>query len=101
MRGTEVPLQTFWIFISWVGLFKSVFDSQVTGGKRYDLAAAGRRLAHATFHTSHATDRLQGITWAMDLTPLVNDPGLDVAAFTLAHLDRLRADIAGRIARFR
>jgi len=78
-----------------------VFDSQVTGGKRYDLAAAGRRLAHATFHTSHATDRLQGITWAMDLTPLVNDPGLDVAAFTLAHLDRLRADIAGRIARFR
>ncbi len=78
-----------------------VFDSQVTGGKRYDLAAAGRRLAHATFHTSHATDRLQGITWAMDLTPLVNDPALDVAAFTLAYLDRLRADIAGRIARFR
>jgi LmbE family N-acetylglucosaminyl deacetylase len=78
-----------------------VFDSQVTGGKRYDLAAAGRRLAHATFHTSHATDRLPGITWAMDLTPLVNDPSLDVAAFTLAHLDRLRADIAGRIARFR
>ena len=78
-----------------------VFDSQVTGGKRYDLAAAGRRLAHATFHTSHATDRLQGITWAMDLTPLVNDPTLDIAAFTLAHLDRLRADIAGRIARFR
>jgi LmbE family N-acetylglucosaminyl deacetylase len=26
-----------------------VFDSQVTGGKRYDLATAGRRLAHATY----------------------------------------------------
>lgn len=78
-----------------------VFDSQVTGGKRYDLAAAGRRLAHATFHTSHATDRLQGITWAMDLTPLVADPSLDIGEFTLAHLDRLRADIAARIARFR
>lgn len=77
------------------------FDSQITGGKRYDLATAGRRLAHATFHTSHATDRLAGITWAMDLTPLVNDPTLDVADFTLAHLDRLRADIANRLKRFR
>jgi len=77
-----------------------VFDSQITGGKRYDLAAAGRRLAHATFHTSHETDRLEGITWAMDLTPLVNDPALDVAAFTLGHLDRLRADVADRLVRF-
>lgn len=77
------------------------FDSQVSGGKRYDLAAAGRRLAHATFHTSHATDSLQGITWAMDLTPLVNDPNLDPAAYTLTHLDRFRADVLNRITRFR
>ena len=33
-----------------------VFDSQVSGGKRYDLATAGRRLAHATYFASHATD---------------------------------------------
>lgn len=78
-----------------------VFDSQVTGGKRYDLAALGRRLAHATFHTSHSTDKFTGITWAMDLTPLVLDPTLDVAAFTLAHIDRLRADVAARVAKFR
>jgi len=31
-----------------------VFDSQIAGGKRYDLAAFGRRQANATFHTSHA-----------------------------------------------
>ena len=78
-----------------------IFDSQVGGGKRYDLAALGRRLAHATFHTSHATDGFAGITWAMDLTPLVADPSLDVAQFTLAYLDRLRADVAARLARFR
>jgi len=77
-----------------------VFDSQITGGKRYDLAAAGRRLAHATFHTSHATDRLKGITWAMDLTPLVADPTRDVAAFTLGYLDHLRADVRDRLGRF-
>jgi len=75
------------------------FDSQVVGGKRYDLATLGRRSAHATFHTSHATDRMTGITWAMDLTPLIADPQLDVAAFTLGHVERLRADIAGRIAK--
>lgn len=77
-----------------------VFDSQVTGGKRYDLAALGRRLAHATFHTSHSTDMFTGITWAMDLTPLVADLSLDVTAFTLGHVDRLKADIAGRLAKF-
>ncbi|MCX6937356.1 MAG: PIG-L family deacetylase [Verrucomicrobia bacterium] len=77
------------------------FDSQISGGKRYDLAAQGRRLAHATFHISHATDRLAGITWAMDLTPLVNDPALDVADYTLAYVDRLRADVTARLARFR
>jgi LmbE family N-acetylglucosaminyl deacetylase len=77
-----------------------VFDSQVTGGKRYDLAALGRRLAHATFHTSHATDKLAGITWAMDLTPLVSDPTRDVADYALAHVDRLRADVAARLKRF-
>ena len=77
-----------------------VFDSQVTGGKRYDLATIGRRSANATFNTSHATDQASGITWAMDLTPLVNDATLDVAAFTRAHVDRLRADIEARIARF-
>lgn len=77
-----------------------VFDSQVTGGKRYDLATAGRRSANATFHTSHGTDRMTGITWAMDLSPLVMNPALDVTAYTLGYVDRLRADIADRIARF-
>ena len=77
-----------------------VFDSQVTGGKRYDLATVGRRFAHATFHTSHATDKVAGITWSIDLTPLVRDPALDPVAYTLAYVDRLRADISARISKF-
>lgn len=77
-----------------------VFDSQVTGGKRYDLATMGRRSAHATYHTSHATDRMAGITWAMELTPLIADPSLSVEDYTLAHLKRLRDDVQGRISRF-
>lgn len=78
----------------------AVFQSQIAGGKRYDLATAGRRLANATFHTSHATDRASALTWAMDLTPLVNDSSLSLEAYTLTYLDRLRADVAARIKRF-
>jgi LmbE family N-acetylglucosaminyl deacetylase len=74
-----------------------VFDSQISGGKRYDLATLGRRAANATFHTSHATDRLSAITWAMDLTPLVQDESLSPLDFALNHVDRLRSDIAGRL----
>ena len=76
-----------------------MFASQVGGGKRYDLAVPGRRLAHATFNTSHATDQMAGITWAMDLTPLVIDTALDIETYTLNYVDRLRSDIATRIRR--
>jgi LmbE family N-acetylglucosaminyl deacetylase len=77
-----------------------VFDSQITGGKRYDLATAGRRMAHATYHTSHATDQFQGITWAMDLTPLVQDPTLSIADYTQQYIERFRQDVAARLAKF-
>lgn len=76
------------------------FDSQITGGKRYDLGTAGRRAANATYHTSHATDRMAGITWSMDLTPLVADAALDVRTYTLGYIDRLRQDVADRLAKF-
>ena len=75
------------------------FDSQIGGGKRYDLAVLGRRAAHATFHTSHEADRLTAITWAMDLTPLAADETLSVRDFTLAHVERLKADVTARLAR--
>ncbi|MDR1789493.1 MAG: PIG-L family deacetylase [Opitutaceae bacterium] len=76
-----------------------VFDSQITGGKRYDLGILGRRAAHATMFQPRDSDATTGITWAMDLTPLVRDPSLSVEAYTLAHVDRLRADIADRLRR--
>jgi LmbE family N-acetylglucosaminyl deacetylase len=77
-----------------------VFQSQIAGGKRYDRAIAGRRLANATFHTSHATDAADAVTWAMDLSPLVQDERLSAGKFTLAHLDRLRSDVTARLRKF-
>jgi hypothetical protein len=37
----------------------------------------------------------------MDLTPLVHDDKMAVEKFTLAHLDRLRADVAARLRKFK
>ena len=76
-----------------------IFDSQVTGGKRYDLATAGRRLANATYFASHAVDTETALTFAMDLTPLIDDPGLPVEGYVLGFVDKLRSDIAARLAK--
>jgi LmbE family N-acetylglucosaminyl deacetylase len=75
----------------------AVFDSQISGGKRYDLAAVGRRLANATFHTSHATDSLAGITWAIDLTPATREGGPNVRDLTAALIARFAADVSQRL----
>jgi len=75
-----------------------VFDSQICGGKRYDLATMGRRRANATYSESHAVDQAQGLVFGMDLTPLVTDPERDVAAFVREHVERLAEDVAGQIA---
>jgi len=77
-----------------------VFDSQVSGGKRYDLATAGRRLAHATYFASHDTDRESALNFAMDLTPLIDEPTLSIAEYALAFIDRFRGDVAKRLAEF-
>jgi LmbE family N-acetylglucosaminyl deacetylase len=76
-----------------------VFDSQISGGKRYDLAAQGRRRANATYHQSHTTDVTTGMTLAMDLTPLIEDPARDVHVYVQQHIDRLARDVAERFAR--
>jgi len=74
-----------------------VFDSQVTGGKRYDLATAGRRLAHATYFASHGTDQESALSFAMDLTPLVDDPAMPIADYVLGFVDRFRADVEKKL----
>jgi LmbE family N-acetylglucosaminyl deacetylase len=74
-----------------------IFDSQVTGGKRYDLATAGRRLANATYYAPHGTDEESALNFAMDLTPLVMDPSLDIGAYVLSFVDRFRSDVEKRV----
>ena len=77
-----------------------VYDSQVEGGKRYDLATAGRRRANAVYFQSHATDETEQLWFAMDLTPLVRDDKLDVGRFVLGHVDRFRASVDEKIKKY-
>ncbi len=76
-----------------------VFDSQITGGKRYDAAVAGRRTAHATFFESHATDKTGALTFAMDLTPLVEDDRLDVFEHARGFIRRFEDEVRDRLQR--
>jgi LmbE family N-acetylglucosaminyl deacetylase len=76
-----------------------VFDSQIAGGKRYDLASMGRRRANATYFESHGVDATTGLSYAMDMTPLMNDAGKNPAEFTQEFIQRFAQDVNARIGR--
>jgi LmbE family N-acetylglucosaminyl deacetylase len=77
-----------------------VFDSQVCSGKRYDLAAMGRRRANATFNASQETDTATAINFAMDLTPLVENPSLDISAFVQEYIQHFAREVTERVGKF-
>ncbi len=76
-----------------------VFDSQIAGGKRYDLATLGRRAANATFFESHASDHSDQVIFGLDMTPLVADETKDIAAFVAAHIAAFAADVKTKLSR--
>lgn len=76
-----------------------IFDSQIAGGKRYDLASMGRRRANATYFESHGVDNAIGLSYGIDMTVLVNDPHLEIADFTAAFIERFAQDVQNRIRR--
>jgi LmbE family N-acetylglucosaminyl deacetylase len=76
-----------------------VFDSQIAGGKRYDLATLGRRAANATFFASHATDQATQLIFGMDLTPLVKDESLDIVEFVCGLIGKFQDDVKAKLSR--
>ncbi len=76
-----------------------VFDSQIAGGKRYDLASLGRRRANATYFESHGVDQTLGLSFGIDLTPLITDTTKDVTTFVQEHIQRFAADVSSRLSR--
>jgi LmbE family N-acetylglucosaminyl deacetylase len=75
----------------------SVFDSQVAGGKGYDMATIGRRRAHATYYATHEVDLATSMIYAMDLTALISDASLDVKEFICRYINRFASDVSRRI----
>lgn len=74
-----------------------VFVSQVQGGKNYTDAILGRRAANATFYASHATDKATGLSFGMDMTPLMLDEDLDPSEFVKGFLQDFQENVAGLI----
>jgi len=70
-----------------------VFDSQIAGGKRYDLAIMGRRRANATMFASHGVDEMTSAIYAMSLMPLLDNPALELKAY----VERLISDFKDEV----
>lgn len=77
----------------------ALFDSQISGGKRYDLAVMGRRRSNATFFNSHETDGAEHVWLAMDLTPLIRDDGQDIITFIHSHTEKFKNEVESRLKR--
>ena len=75
----------------------SLFDSQNSGSKRYDIASIGRRTANAVYHESHGTGGVSMLSFAMDLTPLIQNPQLDPGQYALDVIEHFKKDVAARI----
>ena len=76
-----------------------VFDSQISGGKRYDKATQGRRYANATFGSSHSTDKTDSVTYAIDLKPLLNS-SISLSQFITDKIENFKSDALNKINRF-
>lgn len=74
-----------------------IFDSQISGGKRYDLATIGRRRANATYYASHDVDVATGMIFAMDLTPLIKDPAKDIQTYVQEFIGRFEQEVVERL----
>ena len=74
-----------------------VFDSQIAGGKRYDLAILGRRRANATMFASHGVDEMTAAIYAMDLMPLLIDTALDPAAYVGSIIEDFRREVLANL----
>lgn len=73
-----------------------VFDSQIAGGKRYDLAVEGRRMANATFFDAHSVDDADRVQYAIDLSSLM-DGNLRLTDFMQAKLAGLNDEISEQL----
>jgi len=76
-----------------------VYDSQISGGKRYDLASLARRRANATYFESHDVDVSTGLSFAMEMSPLLHDTVKTPSDFVCEFIQRFTRDVTDRLSR--
>lgn len=74
-----------------------VFDSQIAGGKRYDSATIGRRMANATYADDHEVDKSDQVSYAIDLTPLIDDDNMDINQFIQNYIENFSREVSNRL----
>jgi len=74
-----------------------LYDSQISGGKRYDLASLARRRTNATYFESHGVDVSTGMSFAMDMTPLLIDIEEHPSDFIQKYIQRFADEVADRL----
>jgi hypothetical protein len=78
-----------------------VYDSQISGGKRYDQASLARRRANATYFESHGVDIMTGLSFGMDMTKLILEDDKEPLAFMQEIIQRFMQDVTDRLHRVR
>lgn len=76
-----------------------VFDSQISGGKRYDLASLARRRANATYFESHGVDVQTAVSFALDMSVLLQSDELDPIVFIQDFIEKFSNEVIDRIQR--
>jgi LmbE family N-acetylglucosaminyl deacetylase len=77
-----------------------VFESQISGGKRYDKAAIGRRLANATFFASHNVDSANSAAYGIDLTELIVNEDLSPIKFIENLINKFSNEVTSTISKY-
>ena len=54
-------------------------------------------MANATYFVSHGVDEAEGLTFAMDLTPLIKDPDIDIKSYVLQYIKNFSRGIEDTI----
>ena len=75
------------------------FRTQVEGGKRYDLAAAGRRKAQATFADAYTPDQSPEVVLALDLLPLLQSQAPSLQKYVAGLIDDFKRETTQRMDR--
>ena len=76
-----------------------VFDSQISGGKRYDQASLARRQANATYFESHGVDTATSLSFGLDMTALILEDAQDPLAFIQEYIQRFNQEVVDRLHR--